>query len=59
MKLAHEHLGVTLEPGGAVAMAAMISGAFAEQADIQTVCIILSGGNVDPSVFARALATLE
>ncbi|WP_371398310.1 threonine/serine dehydratase [Fretibacter rubidus] len=56
MKLAHEHLGVTLEPGGAVAMAAMLDGAFSDDDSIKTVCIILSGGNVDPSVLERALS---
>lgn len=61
MRLAHEHLGVTLEPGGAVAMAAVlnwgISGGLAPHDDIQTICVILSGGNVDPAVLERALQT--
>lgn len=55
MKAAHEHLGVTLEPGGAVAMAAILNGALGGNDMAQTVCIILSGGNVDAAVLERAL----
>lgn len=57
MRLAKNHLDVTLEPGGAVAMAALLKGALFDAPDIQTVCIILSGGNVDSTVFERAMAT--
>ena len=52
MRLAHEHYGVTLEPGGAAALAAVLQGALAGQ----RVAVTLSGGNVDPDVLARALA---
>jgi len=53
MKLAHTELGVTLEPGGAAAMAAVISHKL--PANIETVAVILSGGNVDPDILERAL----
>ena len=54
MKLAKTELGVQLEPGGAVAMASLLSGKLATRSELQTICIILSGGNVDPDVAARA-----
>jgi len=53
MRVAHQELGVTLEPGGAAAMAAVLGGNLPN--DIQTVAVILSGGNVDPEVFQQAL----
>jgi len=48
------HLKLVLEPGGAVALAALLSGRF--EARGQMVGAVLSGGNVDAAVFARALA---
>ena len=57
MKLAHQELGVTLEPGGAVAMAALLKGVFSNEKEIESVCVILSGGNVDPKVLERALSS--
>lgn len=59
MAIAKRELGVQLEPGGAVAMASILTGALAEEPDLKTVCIILSGGNVDPDVAARADALLS
>lgn len=53
MKVAHEELGVVLEPGGAAAIAAVLAGNLPEKA--KTVAVVLSGGNVDPAVFERAL----
>ncbi len=53
MKLAHAHLGVVLEPGGAAAIAAALGGNLPD--DVKTVAVILSGGNVDPSVWERAI----
>ncbi len=50
MKLAFEKLDRRLEPGGAVALAAMLSG---KVAATQRTAITLSGGNVDPAIFAR------
>ncbi len=54
MAFAFTHLKLVVEPGGAVALAALLSGRW--QARGQVVGIVLSGGNVDPAVFARALA---
>jgi threonine dehydratase len=49
-------LKVVLEPAGAAALAAVLSNKpkFAEK----TVVVIASGGNVDPSVFIKALEAL-
>ena len=58
MAIAKRELGVQLEPGGAVAMAALLKGALANQPKLKTICIILSGGNVDPEVAERADAML-
>ncbi len=52
MALAFTHLRIVLEPGGAVALAAAVFGG-----DLpDTVICTASGGNVDPVVFAGALA---
>ncbi len=53
MKVAHDELGVTLEPGGAAAMAAVLGDNLPE--DVKTVAVVLSGGNVDPAILERAL----
>jgi len=53
MKLGYEALGVTLEPGGAAAMAAVLAQKLPD--DVRSVAVILSGGNVDPELFERAL----
>lgn len=53
MALAFKELKVVIEPGGAVALAACLSGAYSCQD--RTVGIICSGGNVDADVFADAL----
>jgi len=45
---------LVVEPGGAVALAALLAGAF--DARGQTVVIVLSGGNVDADLFARLIA---
>lgn len=54
MALAKRELKVQLEPGGAVALAALLQGALGNEAEVRAVCIILSGGNVDPEIAARA-----
>ena len=56
MALAFRHLQIVAEPGGAVALAA----ALFHGADLagETVIAVVTGGNVDAPVFARALATL-
>ena len=55
--MAHAFLEMKLvaEPGGAVGLGALLSGKV--DARGKTVCVILSGGNVDPAMFARALAS--
>ncbi|NBZ88364.1 threonine ammonia-lyase [Stagnihabitans tardus] len=52
MALAFTHLRLVLEPGGAVALAAAL---FADDLP-ETVIAVASGGNVDPAIFAKALA---
>ncbi|MBZ9935402.1 threonine/serine dehydratase [Mesorhizobium sp. BR1-1-16] len=47
-------LKLVVEPGGAVALAALLAGRF--DAAGRTVVIVLSGGNVDAAMLARALA---
>lgn len=54
MRFAFEHLKLVVEPGGAVALAAVLAGKVAARGGV--VGIVVSGGNVDPGVFARALA---
>ena len=54
MEFAFRHLKLVVEPGGAVALAALLSGRLPVAGRV--VGVILSGGNVDPKVFARALA---
>lgn len=54
MRFAFEQLKVVVEPGGAVALAALLAGKVAARGRV--VGIVLSGGNVDPATFARALA---
>ncbi|MEO9469253.1 threonine/serine dehydratase [Parasphingorhabdus sp.] len=53
MRLAFEKLHLCVEPGGAVALAAVISGK--AKASSQT-AVTLSGGNVDRQLFAEILA---
>ncbi len=52
---AYRELKVVVEPGGAVALAALLSG----KVDVagETVVATLSGGNIDPQMMARALAS--
>jgi threonine dehydratase len=47
-------LKLVVEPGGAVCLAALLAGKFDARGCV--VGIVLSGGNVDPAVFSRALA---
>ena len=54
MAIAKRELGVQLEPGGAVAMAALLEGAFSAYDGIDTICVVLTGGNVDPEVAEMA-----
>lgn len=54
MRVAFEALKIVVEPGGSVALAALLAGKIPAKG--RTVGIVLSGGNVDPAVFAQALA---
>jgi threonine dehydratase len=56
--MAHAFLRLKLvaEPGGAVALAAAICRA--DQIEGEDVVVLISGGNVDPALFARCLDTL-
>ena len=53
MRVAFEELKLVLEPGGAVALAALL--ACGTQFKGETVAVVISGGNADPAVFERAL----
>jgi threonine dehydratase len=44
--------GLVVEPGGAVALAALLSGKVAPQ---ETSVVVLSGGNIDPDLHARII----
>ena len=50
MRFAFRHLKLVVEPGGAVALAAVLSGKLDTTG--KTIAIVLSGGNVDSDVFA-------
>jgi threonine dehydratase len=50
-------LKLVVEPGGAVALAALLSGAF--DAKGRNVAIVLSGGNVDPHLFADIICNIK
>jgi threonine dehydratase len=54
--LAWLRLKIVLEPGGAVALAAALF--HKDQIQTPDVICVASGGNVDPDIFARALASL-
>ncbi len=53
MALAFRHLKLVVEPGGAVALAAALSGKY--DCHGRTVVVVCSGGNVDPDTFCRVL----
>jgi len=54
MKVAMTELKVVAEPGGAVALAAALF--HPEEIEGDTVIAVISGGNVDPEILARALS---
>jgi threonine dehydratase len=54
MAVAFADFKLVVEPGGAVALAAVLSGKYAIKG--KTVAVVASGGNVDRETFARALA---
>ena len=53
MRVAFEKLHLVVEPGGAVALAAILAGKVSPG---RVTLVTLSGGNVDPQHFARILA---
>ena len=53
MSYAFHHLKLIVEPGGAVALAALLAGRFPIRG--KTIAITLSGGNVDLKVFQLLL----
>jgi len=54
MATAFRHLKLVVEPGGAAALAAVLSAKIAAAG--RTILIVLSGGNVDPALYADALS---
>ena len=53
VRFAFEELKLVVEPGGAVALAAVLANRLPER--YRTVAVVLSGGNVDPALFARTI----
>jgi len=53
MSYAFAKLKLVVEPGGAVGLAALLAGKL--DAAGKTVAVVLSGGNVDPELFARVI----
>ena len=54
MRFAFRELKLVVEPGGAVALAAVLSGKLAVKG--RTIAVLLTGGNVDPEQFASIIA---
>lgn len=54
IRFAFNHLKLVVEPGGAVCLAALLAGKTDTRGKV--VGAVISGGNVDPVVFGRALA---
>ena len=50
MRFAFQYLKLVVEPGGAVALAAALSNQYDAQG--KTIAVVLSGGNIDPDLFA-------
>lgn len=55
IKFAYEELKMVVEPGGAVALAGVLKHAKAWSGE--TVALVLSGGNIDPDLFVKAIST--
>jgi threonine dehydratase len=54
ISFAFRYLKLVVEPGGAVALAALLQNRIDTSG--RTTCIILSGGNIDPTLFCECLA---
>ncbi|HZV20443.1 MAG TPA: threonine/serine dehydratase [Hyphomicrobiales bacterium] len=57
MAFAFRELKLVIEPGGSVALAALLSGAF--QVKGRNVAVVLSGGNVDGQLFADIISGIN
>ncbi|WP_304170701.1 threonine/serine dehydratase [Phenylobacterium aquaticum] len=55
MRYAFQVLKLVVEPGGSVCLAALLAGKVAQARPGATVGLVLSGGNVDPELFAQVL----
>ncbi len=53
MAVAFEHFKLAVEPGGAIALAAVLAGLFDLRG--RTAVVVCSGGNADPGLFAETL----
>jgi threonine dehydratase len=53
MREAADHFKLVVEPGGAVGLAAVLGGKM--ELKHKTVVVVLSGGNVDPDIYAAAI----
>ena len=53
IKYAYLHLGLKVEPGGAVGLATLLSGRYKEYN--RNIAIILTGGNIDKEIFDTAM----
>jgi threonine dehydratase len=53
VRFAFRHLKLVVEPGGAVSLAALLAGKI--EAKDRVTAVVLSGGNVDPSLFAQII----
>lgn len=53
IRFAYHELKLVLEPGGAIGLAALLSGRLRTEG--RTVACVLSGGNVDPALFAEII----
>ena len=53
VRFAWEKHGLVVEPGGAVALAALLS---SKLAPLENTVVVLSGGNIDPALHARIIA---
>jgi threonine dehydratase len=54
VKFAFDELKLVVEPGGAIALAALLAGRI--EARGKTIAIVLSGGNVDAELFAKLIS---
>lgn len=53
VRFAFRELKLVVEPGGAVALAAVLTGKLPVRG--RTVAVVLSGGNVDPALFSEII----